>query len=145
LPAAGAAAGSARAGCRPAARHHARRAGAPWVVSLLLHVVAILSMALIVTAPPRKDASVAIVSSVVEEDADVETFWDNLPEPPVVETTDPLADGPLAEGCELWRRHPADRVHYRPRAHPCDGRRQDPAPFEPEVRKRAMATMALPA
>jgi hypothetical protein len=46
---------------------------------------------------------------------------------------------------ELWRRHPADRVHYRPRADPCDGRRQEPAHFEPEVRTRAKARMASPA
>jgi hypothetical protein len=39
------------------------------------------------------------------------------------------------------RRHPADLVHHRARG---DGR-QEPAPFEPEVRKRAMATMALTA
>ena len=41
----------------------------------------------------------------------------------------------------LWRRHPAHLLHHRARG---DGR-QEPASFEPEVRKRAMATMALPA
>jgi hypothetical protein len=61
------------------------------------------------------------------------------------ETPGPGGRGVSARVSSVRRRHPADRVHYRPRAHPCDGRRQESAPFEPEVRKRAMATMALPA
>ena len=56
------------------------------------------------------------------------------------------ADGPGGGGVSarvpsLRRRHPADLVYHGAGG---DGR-QEPAHFEPEVRKRAMATMALPA
>jgi hypothetical protein len=41
----------------------------------------------------------------------------------------------------VWRRHPADRHHHGA----CGDGRQEPAHFEPEVRKREKARMASPA
>ncbi|MEX0669236.1 MAG: transposase [Pirellulales bacterium] len=58
------------------------------------------------------------------------------------ETDGPGRGGVSPRVPKLRRRHPADRVFYRARAEPCDGGRQEPAHFEPEVRKRAKARMA---
>jgi hypothetical protein len=62
-----------------------------WAVSMLVHIVALLAMALIVTEPPKKEVSVSIVSSTAEAEENFEEFEEDLPDTPV-ETTDPVAD-----------------------------------------------------
>jgi hypothetical protein len=63
-----------------------------WAVSMLVHIVALLAMALIVTAPPKKEAVVSIVSSATEPEEVVKEFEDPTAEPPPVENTPPVAD-----------------------------------------------------
>ena len=63
-----------------------------WAVSMLVHIVALLAMALIVTEPPKKEAAVSIVSSAPEAEENFEEFEEEMPEDPPVETTDPVAD-----------------------------------------------------
>ncbi len=72
-----------------------------WAVSMLVHIVAILAMALIVTEPPKKEASVSIVSSAPEEEESFEEFEDDLPDNPVVETTDPVSDVAMTTEVEV--------------------------------------------
>jgi hypothetical protein len=62
-----------------------------WAVSMLVHIVALLAMALIVTEPPKKEVSVSIVSSTAEAEENFEEFEEDLPDTPV-ETSDPVAD-----------------------------------------------------
>jgi len=61
-----------------------------WAVSMGVHVVALLAMALIVTEPPKKEAAVSIIASVPDE-TPFEDLEDGMPENPV-ESTDPVAD-----------------------------------------------------
>jgi hypothetical protein len=63
-----------------------------WAVSMLVHIVALLAMALIVTEPPKKEAAVSIVSSAPEAEENFEEFEEEMPEDTPVETTDPVAD-----------------------------------------------------
>ena len=63
-----------------------------WAVSMLVHIVALLAMALIVTAPPKKEAVVSIVSSATEPEEVVKEFEEPKPELPPVENTPPVAD-----------------------------------------------------
>jgi hypothetical protein len=63
-----------------------------WAVSMLVHIVALLAMALIVTEPPKKEAAVSIVSSAPETDDNFEEFEEDTPQDTPVETTDPVAD-----------------------------------------------------
>ena len=62
-----------------------------WAVSMLVHIVALLAMALIVTEPPKKEAAVSIVSSAPEVD---DNFEELDPEPPAedVQPTEVTAD-----------------------------------------------------
>jgi len=62
-----------------------------WAVSMIVHVVALLAMALIVTEPPKKEATVSIVSTAPEEEEAFEEIKEDLPDTPV-ETTDPVTD-----------------------------------------------------
>jgi hypothetical protein len=62
-----------------------------WAVSMLVHIVALLAMALIVTEPPKKEAAVSIVSSP-STDENIQEFEENTPLETPVETTDPVAD-----------------------------------------------------
>jgi hypothetical protein len=62
-----------------------------WAVSMLVHIVALLAMALIVTEPPKKEAAVSIVSSPSTEES-FEEFEDKMPENTPVEISDPVAD-----------------------------------------------------
>jgi hypothetical protein len=63
-----------------------------WAVSMLVHIVALLAMALIVTEPPKKEAAVSIVSSAPEAEENFEEFEEEMPQDTPVETTDPVAD-----------------------------------------------------
>jgi hypothetical protein len=63
-----------------------------WAVSMLVHIVALLAMALIVTEPPKKEAAVSIVSSAPEAEENFEEFEEETPQDTPVETTDPVAD-----------------------------------------------------
>ena len=63
-----------------------------WAVSMLVHIVALLAMALIVTEPPKKEAAVSIVSSAPEADEVAEEFDEPEAQDTPVETTDPVAD-----------------------------------------------------
>jgi hypothetical protein len=70
-----------------------------WVVSILVHVIAILAMALFVTPPPEKPVAVAIVSSASESDEPVAEFADELPtempQPDATATEEPVPDQPV--------------------------------------------------
>ncbi|MFM8291916.1 MAG: hypothetical protein ACKOC4_09490, partial [Planctomycetia bacterium] len=64
-----------------------------WAVSMLVHIVAILAMALIVSEPPKKEVGVSIVSSTAEDEENFEEFEEEIPEEtPVDPSTDPVAD-----------------------------------------------------
>jgi hypothetical protein len=64
-----------------------------WAVSMLVHIVALLAMALIVSEPPKKEVSVSIVSSTAEDEENFEEFEEEMPEEtPVDPSTDPVAD-----------------------------------------------------
>ena len=63
-----------------------------WAVSMLVHIIALLAMALIVTEPPKKEAVVSIVSSAPEAEENFEEFEEKTPEDTPVETADPVAD-----------------------------------------------------
>jgi hypothetical protein len=63
-----------------------------WAVSMLVHIVALLAMALIVSEPPKKEAAVSIVSSAPEAEENFEEFEEEMPQDNPVETTDPVAD-----------------------------------------------------
>ena len=62
-----------------------------WAVSMLVHIVALLAMALIVTEPPKKEAAVSIVSSP-STDENIQEFEEDTPENTPVDITDPVAD-----------------------------------------------------
>ena len=70
-----------------------------WVVSVLVHVIALLAMALFVTKPPEKPVAVAIFSSASESDEPVAEFTDDLPtempQPDPVATEEPVPDQPV--------------------------------------------------
>lgn len=63
-----------------------------WAISVLVHVIAILILALFVTEPPRKPPVVAIVASTSEPDEAFEDLAIEIPEETPIETTDPVAD-----------------------------------------------------
>jgi hypothetical protein len=75
----------------PSVRTNLLKQTPAWAVSMLVHIVALLAMALIVTEPPKKEAAVSIVSSASEEE-NFEEFEEQMPENTPVETTDPVAD-----------------------------------------------------
>ena len=63
-----------------------------WAVSMLVHIVALLLMALIVTKPDKKPAVVAITSSPAEEEEPFEEFEEEMPVDNPVESTEPVAE-----------------------------------------------------
>ena len=70
-----------------------------WVVSILVHVVALLAMALFVTEAPEKQVAVSIFSSASDSDEPVAEFSDELPtETPEIQsdaTEEPVPDQPV--------------------------------------------------
>ena len=67
-----------------------------WAVSMLVHIVALLAMALIVTEPPKKEAAISIVSSAPDAEESLEEFEEETPLETPVETPDPVADTDVA-------------------------------------------------
>lgn len=76
----------------PARGTSLRRQMPAWAISVLVHVIAVLVLALFVTEPPRKPPVVAIVASTAEPDEAFEDLAIEIPEETPVETTDPVAD-----------------------------------------------------
>ena len=56
-----------------------------WAISMLIHVVALLAMALVVSVPPKKDALRVITSGGPEPVEEFTELEDDLPEQPDVE------------------------------------------------------------
>ena len=63
-----------------------------WAVSLLVHVVALLGMALVVNPPPEKEKPRLITSAAPEVEDSFEEFEDDMLEDTPVEAADPTAD-----------------------------------------------------
>ncbi|MEX0671292.1 MAG: prenyltransferase/squalene oxidase repeat-containing protein, partial [Pirellulales bacterium] len=63
-----------------------------WAVSMLVHVVALLAMALIVNEPPKKETPRVITSNAPEVEDEFNEFEEELPEQEKVETSDVTAD-----------------------------------------------------
>ena len=68
----------------PLATEAARQAPA-WAISMLVHVVALLSMALVVNEPPRREVARIITSSKAEVDEEFTDFEDDLLDQPLDE------------------------------------------------------------
>ena len=67
-----------------------------WAVSLIVHVIALLGMALIVTEAGRTAAVIPLWSSAAEDEVVVDAPATDRPDEPVVDTTDPVADVAVA-------------------------------------------------
>jgi len=63
-----------------------------WAISMLVHVVALLSMALIVSTPPQKDVARIITSSSPEAEEEFTEFQDDLIDQPPIDVASPAAD-----------------------------------------------------
>jgi hypothetical protein len=63
-----------------------------WAISMLVHVVALLSMALVVNEPPKKEVARIITSGGAEAENEFTEFDDELPEQPQIGVAEPLAD-----------------------------------------------------
>jgi hypothetical protein len=63
-----------------------------WAISMLVHIVALLGMALIVNPPPEKEKPRLITSTAPEVEENFEEFNDDLPENDVQANADPVAD-----------------------------------------------------
>jgi hypothetical protein len=63
-----------------------------WAISMLVHVVALLSMALIVNPPPKKEVVRVITSATPEQEEELTELEKDLPELSVVEPAEPTAD-----------------------------------------------------
>ena len=63
-----------------------------WAISMLVHVVVLLSMALIVSSPPPKQVARIITSSDSEVEDEFTEFEEDLPDQPQVDSADPTAD-----------------------------------------------------
>ena len=63
-----------------------------WMVSMLVHVVVLLSMALIVQEPPKGEAPRTIVSSAQDVQEDFEEFAEDLPQQPLETPNLPTTD-----------------------------------------------------
>ncbi|MFM7207127.1 MAG: prenyltransferase/squalene oxidase repeat-containing protein [Planctomycetaceae bacterium] len=74
----------------PLAATEAIRQAPAWAISMLVHVVALLAMALIVSTPPQKDAPRVITSSNPETEDEFTEFQDELPEQPRADVADPM-------------------------------------------------------
>ncbi len=68
------------------------RQAPPWAISMLVHVVALLAMALIVTEPPKKEVPRIITSNAPESEEDFNEPEEDLPKNEAVETSDATAD-----------------------------------------------------
>ncbi|MCE9629253.1 MAG: terpene cyclase/mutase family protein [Planctomycetia bacterium] len=63
-----------------------------WAISMLVHVVALLGMALIVNEPPKKETPRVITSNAPEVEDEFNEFEDDLPQQETVQTADATAD-----------------------------------------------------
>jgi hypothetical protein len=63
-----------------------------WAVSMLVHIVALLAMAMIVSEPPKKEQAIAIVSSPSEAEESFEEFEEETPVDTPIQTSDPVSD-----------------------------------------------------
>ena len=63
-----------------------------WAISMLVHVVALLGMALVVSNPPKKEVARIISSSTSEVEEEFTEFEDELAEQPPVDVAHPAAD-----------------------------------------------------
>jgi len=63
-----------------------------WAISMLVHVVALLSMALVVNEPPKKEVARIIASGGSEAEQEFTDFEDELPEQPGIDVPEPTAD-----------------------------------------------------
>ena len=80
-----------KSGADSPGRQAVRQAPA-WAVSMLVHVVALLAMALIVNEPPKKETPRVITSNAPEVEDEFNEFEEELPEQEKVETSDVTAD-----------------------------------------------------
>jgi len=63
-----------------------------WAISMLVHVVVLLAMALMVSEPPRKEAPRVITATAPETEDEFNEFEEELPEQAPIENTNPAAD-----------------------------------------------------
>ena len=63
-----------------------------WAISVLVHVVALLSLALVVNEPPKKQVTRIITSSGPQVEDELTEFEDEIPEQPPLDVTAPAAD-----------------------------------------------------
>ena len=77
-----------------------------WAVSMLVHIVALLAMALMVTEPPKKEVAVAIVSSAPDDEEPIEEF----PEEPPAENVEQTDVADVAVPTEVTVVEPVDVV-----------------------------------
>jgi len=67
-----------------------------WAISMLIHTIALLSMALVVNEPPRKEVARIITSSRPDVEDEFTEFEDELSEQPRIGVADPSADVPVS-------------------------------------------------
>jgi hypothetical protein len=70
---------------------HAKKQAPAWAISMLVHIVVLLAMALIVSEPPKKDAPRVITSSGPEVEEEFTETPEDLPEQ-TAPTADPTAE-----------------------------------------------------
>ena len=63
-----------------------------WAISMLVHVVALLSMALMVNEPTKKEVARIITSGGSDAEQDFTEFEDELPEQPGIDVPEPTTD-----------------------------------------------------
>jgi hypothetical protein len=82
----------------PALATEAVKQAPAWAISMLVHVVVLLSMALIVSTPPKQQVARIITSSAPESDEEITEFQDDLPDQPldVAATTEVAASPEVA-------------------------------------------------
>ena len=71
--------------------YHAKKQAPAWAISMLVHIVVLLAMALIVSEPPKKDAPRVITSSGPEVEEEFTETPEDLPEQ-TAPTADPTAE-----------------------------------------------------
>ena len=67
-----------------------------WAISMLVHVVALLSLALVVNEPPKKEVTRIITSSGPQVEDEFTEFEDEIPEQPPLDVVAPAADVAVA-------------------------------------------------
>ena len=75
----------------PSLANEAVKQAPAWAISMLVHIVALLAMALMVSEPPKTDKPRVITSSGPEVEEEFTEFEDDLPDQ-AVETSDPTAE-----------------------------------------------------